>query len=330
MKRILILLFFGITNPTFAQELEVLTEADREALLGQLEAISNDAKSRVDARFRVAMSAYQSAMSSDSAALKLHLACKEKVEFEDMKKDSKVFRDWKRENSDSYNDPYFKLALRYQLRWLVLTLIAASEDPDRARLASEASSILEQIFVDAGKLTPHQTLLSENVTNSAFAKAYDISNVRVENWPLSPTEIDSVFNQVILPPLRQPGRTSAIRQAWSKRILYEGIKADKWTNRGKDEEKLKDNERSPAFEKFTENRIPQLQWETEVDVFKAGDQRGAAVRMLAHIEAHLAHHAAPKWAESFTKLLTEDLEEAPTPEEDLGGEPPAPGSFPSS
>ncbi len=48
------------------------------------------------------------------------------------------------------------------------------------------------------------------------------------------------------------------------------------------------------------------QWESELDLFKAGDERGAAVRMLAHIEKNLSHHAAPKWAADFIGLLQKE------------------------
>ena len=42
-----------------------------------------------------------------------------------------------------------RLALRHQLRWLILTLQAASEKPDRAKLAADAQEIVDAIFRDA-------------------------------------------------------------------------------------------------------------------------------------------------------------------------------------
>jgi hypothetical protein len=41
----------------------------------------------------------------------------------------------------------------------------------------------------------------------------------------------------------------------------------------------------------------------EVDVFKAGDQRGASMRMLQHLEKYTAHSEATDWAQEFHLLL---------------------------
>jgi hypothetical protein len=68
-------------------------------------------------------------------------------------------------------------------------------------------------------------------------------------------------------------------------------------------EKQKPGVRSPAYDKFVAETLPNLRWEAEVDIFKAGDEKGAAIRMLAHIEDNLSHESAPKWAEDFVALL---------------------------
>jgi hypothetical protein len=41
----------------------------------------------------------------------------------------------------------------------------------------------------------------------------------------------------------------------------------------------------------------------EVDVFKAGDERGASMRMLQHLEKYTAHPDATDWAKEFHLLL---------------------------
>ena len=46
-----------------------------------------------------------------------------------------------------------------------------------------------------------------------------------------------------------------------------------------------------------------LKWDAEVDLFKVGDEKGAAVRMLKHIEDNLSHESAPQWAEDFVTML---------------------------
>lgn len=292
---------FAIADP--------LSEADREALLERLEKIREDASSKVDARFRTAIAAYRSAMSSDNAALELYLKCEEMVNFDEMKRKSGDFREWKRNNDERLSDADFKMALRQQLRWLVLTLEAASEDPDRDKLAVEAAVILDSILSQAKDLSAHRGVLEQAVTSSVFARAYEINSLKIENWPLSPVQIQPIYEQVLLPPLRRQDRLAALKASWDKRMIHESTIADQWS--GKPGEEKKQGVRSPEYDKFVADTLPKLQWASEVDLFKAGDERGAAVRMLAHIEKNITHPEAPKWAGDFTGLLQKEPEANP-------------------
>ncbi len=304
MKTLSACLLFTLAAPLAVAE--NLSETDRELLLEKLEAIRNEAVSRVDARFRAATAAYKSAMGSDNSALELYLKCEEMVNFDEMKKKSGDFREWKRKNTDRLSDADFKMALRQQLRWLVLTLEAASKDPDSDQLALEASIILDSILSQAEDLSAHRGVLEQAVTSSVFARAYDINSLKVENWPLSPIQIQAIYEQVILPPLRQTGRLAALKNAWSKRMVQESMVADFWS--GKPGEEKKAGVRSPEYEKFVADTLPKLKWEAETDLFTAGDERAAAVRMLQLIEENITHPDAPKWAGEFTRMLMPEPE----------------------
>eukprot|EP00903_Cladosiphon_okamuranus_P004106 g4104.t1 len=285
---------------------ETLTEADREALLDRLAEIQNEAYSKVDARFRTARAAFQSALSSDDAAVDLYLKCEELVNFEEQNKSSSDFREWKSNNRDKLSDKYFRAALRHQLRWLCLTLDAASDEPDMEQIGVEAARILDSMMSQVEDLAPYRNILQQNVTGSVFAKAYELNEVKVENWAFSPGQISTVYERTLLPQLRRPDRLVALRSSWSNRIKYEGLIADFWSgnpNAGRrngkrqEEDDRKTGEHSPEFEAFLEDTLPRLQWQAEVDLFKNGDQRGAAVRMLAHIEKHLSHKSATEWTD---------------------------------
>ena len=90
-------LIFCLAISLSAARAEKLTTANREVLLKNLEKLSDAVNSRVDARFRVAMSAYREAMTSDKAALDLYLKCIEKLNFIDQQKKTSDFLDWKRQ-----------------------------------------------------------------------------------------------------------------------------------------------------------------------------------------------------------------------------------------
>ncbi|WP_411827688.1 hypothetical protein [Luteolibacter sp. AS25] len=294
---------------------ENLTDSDREALLDRLAEIQNEAYSKVDSRFRVAQSAFKSAIVSDEAVIDLYLKCEELINFEEQGKSSSDFREWKTNNRDRLNDKYFRIALRQQLRWLSLTLDAASNEPDMEKIGVEAARILDSIMSQVEDLAPYNNILQQNVVGTVFAKAYELNEIKVEDWSFSPGQVADVYDQILLPHLRRPDRLIALKSSWGNRIKYEGLIADFWsgntnnTNNTKrngkrqDEEKRKPGEHSPEFEAFIVETLPVLQWQSEVDLFKNGDERGAAVRMLSHIERHLSHKSATRWTDEFDLLL---------------------------
>jgi len=306
--KILALAILFTLQPLAAQE--ALSPSDREALLEQLEKIREQADSKVDARFRTALSAFSSAAKSPNTALDLYLKCEEMVNFDEMNKKNVDFREWKRNNEAKLSDTSFRLALQQQLRWLVLTLEASSEMPDLDKLALKAGEIVETIVVQAEDLSAYREVIQQDVTSSVFAQAYDINGLKVENWQLSPAPVAAVYEQVLLPPLRSAGRIESLKAAWKRRIIHESALLDAWS--GKPGEKPKPGVHSPAYEKFLSETIPKLRWEAEVDLFKAGDEKAAAMRMLKHINENLSHESAPKWAKDFVTML--EVKESPESE----------------
>jgi hypothetical protein len=304
---------FALSNA----QAEILSDSDREALIENLDKLKEAAESRIDARFRVALAAFRNALGNDEAAKELYLNCVEKVNFNDQQKSAGDFREWKRKEGEKISDPGLKLALRYQLSWLVLTLQAASEKPDRAKLANDAQSIVDSIFRDPEKLRHQEALLSQPVTSSVFARAYDINSVKVEKWSLSPVQLDQIYTDILLPSFRQPDRLADLRAAWIKRIQQEGAKAEFWSTKpreNKNEEKrvgMASAMRPPEYEKFIEETLPKLQWAMEVDLFNHGDQKGAAIRMLAHMEKYVAHPSVREWGQEFRTLLAPASQQAP-------------------
>lgn len=281
-----------------------LTAADREALLERLEKLRQTADSKVDARFRTAIAAYREGLMTDDAAIDLYLKCIEKVNFEDQLKKSSEFRDWKRREADHLANNSFRLALRYQLRWLVLTLQASSADPDTDQLANDAQDTVDSIFRDAEKLESQGGLLSQAVTSTVFARAYEIGGLDNPDWPLSPTQLDQVYEKIIFPRYRSNEAVETLRAAWIRRIQQEGIKIETLSgNRAGRKNGLTTAPQSPEEEKFNAETVPELQWDMEMDLFRSGDETASAMRMLQHLEKHIGHRSAREWGEEFQDLL---------------------------
>ncbi len=312
---LLISVAFFLVNVTA----EEITPADRETLLETLEKLQKISSDKVDARFLLAISAYRNGISSDTAAMELYLNCIERVEFTEKYKKDSDFREWKRQKDAELSDNALRLALRHQLRWLMLTLQAASVNADRGKLASDALEIVEAIFREPAKLSSQRKILEEDVTSTVFAKAYDIDEVKLKDWAKAPASLEEIFNLIILPPYRNPQHLTELRAGWTRRIQLESLKMEHWAKnqsgrneggKGKESEAKEEQRigtieslRSPEFTKFILETQPKLQWQMEVDLFKHGDEKGASVRMLAHLEKHIAHVSAKEWTGEFQNLL---------------------------
>ena len=282
---------------------KALSEPDRIAVEAQLEKIEQLSEERVGGLYRRAITDYRSAIQSDSATMELYLKCIEKVQYTDQQKKASEFREWKRNNKERLGASSFKMALRHQLSWLLLSIEAADSEDDLSKLGPRAITHLNQIFQNAETLKPHRRELSKNVLSSVFAQAYSL-NIKVKDWPSSALEIGRIYDKVVMPPLRNLQNIADLRRAWDKRISHEAQVFEKWHEDDNHRIGTKDSLRSPEFEKFLAEKRPELLWEMELDCFDAGDEQGAAVKMLKHLETHITHKQAPKWIKDLKKLIT--------------------------
>jgi len=301
-----------------------LSDADRESLLENLERLQAEAESSSDAKLGIALSAYRNAAGSDQATMELYLNCLEKVNFVDRDKSGVDFAKWKRSEGEKLSEPGLKLALRYQLRWLILTIRASLEKASRHELSSESQEIVDAIFREPAKVQGQEAILSQAVTSSVFAIAYGINHLKVEKWPLSPTELDSIYGELLLPQWRNTQHITELRAAWIKRILQEGSKIEYFPARppkGKDQRgEARDENHAREMERFASQTQPKLQWNMELDLFEHGDEKGAAVRMFTHLQKYAAHPAAKEWADQLRAQLTPALPETPADPKDAAPE----------
>lgn len=323
--RLLLLLFPLLALPGTLRA-DPLNDTDRKALLEKLLHLEENANERIGEHYRRAIRDFSSAMRSEGDALDLYLDCVEKVDFEDRLRDHSEFRAWKRNQENQLKDPGFQLALRYQLRWLTLVLKSASKGADKNALAKEAYEQMTTIYREIEPIENHQSTLKQSVTSSVFARAYDIHHIETK-FPLSPASISQIYEDVILPPLRQGRMVEALKSNWRQRIRMEEIDATAWAahntrvfsgdkrDREREREAKNQNRDQQRLEqeKFATETRPELLWEMEVDLFNAGDEAGAAGRMLSHVNRHLTHKSCSKWVRSLESLLSPETAEETEP-----------------
>lgn len=328
--RIAAILFCSVFSLSMARA-QTLTAPDREALLENLEKLRKNIDSRDDARFRLAINAYNEALASDEKAIEFYLMCIEKVEYNDMKRKNKDFRDWKKKEEGNLAKLGFRRALRHQLRWLALTLQAASSGADRIALTERAKLIVRDVFNDLEMMGDQEKVLTQAVTSTVFAKAYGLDGMKMENWPSSPMNLEDLYEQLFLPPYRNPAHVQDLRATWLKRIEQElAIRENMavYARRLLQEQQRKEEEyqtrnspneqnqnynetrigtvesmRPPEYKQFLADEVPELLWRMEIDLYRSGDESGAAKRMLDHLAKYIDHKSAAKWGEEFTALL---------------------------
>lgn len=308
MKPAIFLTLAALVAPLQADP-QQLSPLDAQLLLERLKELREGSDKRIKESYQSAFGAFRAAIQSDAAAHDLYLKCVEKVRFEDEKKSGQDFRDWKRRHKDNGDTPAFRRALRHQLNWLLLTLEAASEPKKRDELGAKAMERIDLIFKDAEDLAGSESLLRQGVLQTVFATAYGVNDIDLEGWPTAPLQLSAVYEQLILPPLRKPAKLAELKQAWERRILHEGSVHNLW---GKPSNGRGGGEGRPLeLEKFLAERRPQMEWDMEVDLFRAGDQKGAALRMLKHIEEHVTHRNASDWIENFEMMVKGQMAPAP-------------------
>ena len=325
-------LLAAIIAAPLAAHADPLSQADKQALIEKLDTLRDNVKQKALSRMSTAITAYRAGMASDEAALELYLKCVEKTDFEDQGRSSQDFREWKRRQGDRLDNAGFKAALRHQLRWLLLTLEAAEKPEKIADLAPRASEALTGIFESPAQFDGNADTLRNPVTGSIFARTYGLSLLKPEKWPLSPMDIAPVFDQVLLPPLRAKQNFDGMREQWQRRIRYEGVARTSFNgggggNGGGGEgrrgggnggggERGKHEESSADMEKFMTETQPEMVWAMELDLFRSGDQKRSALKMLDHIESHVTHPKARDWGQQFRALIEppKTVEEPATPE----------------
>jgi hypothetical protein len=289
---------------TFCTMAAPLTQADLEELRERLNNIEKAALSQQDLRYKKAMDDFREALRSDDAAVDLYLRCVEKVNFIEQQKKGQDFRNWKRDHEEQHKDGNFRQALRSQLLWLSLTARAAARPDEIEKLAPEANEAIKAIFAQADRLASQRDLLSRSVLESIFARAYNMDEIKIEAWPLSPLQVDAIYDRVIMPPLRQNHQVELLSSAWDARMQMESTKVAELAADAREQNPISRRENlAPSMVRFRAETLPALQWRKQVDLFQCGDQRGSALRMLTHISEHMNHESVAKWVEEFQKLI---------------------------
>ena len=287
-------------------EPEKLKPVDLQELRERLKKLEEGAQGRKTTRLSKARTAMTAGVKSDAAAFDLYLKCVERVEYQEADRSAQAFREWKRRNKDKMGDK-FQRARRHQINWLLLVVEAAMSPDKKIQHGREAMDRLDSMLGDLEEMGKEGKVLEESVLESVFAATYGLSGIALgENWPYAPMKVEDVYENLVFPPLRNPKGVGLLRAAWKKRIQHEELMA---TQRGENKDDLRNVDTPAKLILFRSDKRPELVWAMEVDLFKAGDERAAALRMVGHIEKHLGHKSEKQWVEELQALVSAEDEE---------------------
>ena len=132
--------------------------------------------------------------------------------------------------------------------------------------------------------------------------------------------VDPPFSVLLLKHARKTYDPANLRKLWDLRARYETISMENWMAQTNGQDKKKSRDKAEASrEKFFSERLPQLQWQKEVDLYRLGDQRNASENLLKLIKHYEYSPFAKNWESQFRNLIVKDTG-APKSESQEGGE----------
>lgn len=292
-----------------------LSEEQVTRLLQELSSIRDKIVSGKENINQKALSAFKQAAVSDRGPYDFHLECVNAVDFEKTNRRESEFREWKSSNDDFLKSPEHVAVLRCQLLYLIAMLEA-----DQAKSLEEALPALNEFLAyaaqtelllanpeklkggSAGRL---RGVAASGVLATPFAKRFqlDITLKAPEGWPDNPREIDTLYENVVLPYYRKKPDAEKLAASWDQRIgRIRAIAAI-----AQEEEDVR------AYQEMTERRIPILEWGKARDAFAYGNQLAGAQSMLAIIRDNLAHPNAEQWIADFSNLVQGKAAEVAAP-----------------
>ncbi len=246
------------------------------------------------------------ASSSERNATNFYLKCVKTVNFERAERRSSEFRDWedRRNIERDLKADEHAVALQLQLRWLAISLRAATEN-DIQKLTDPIYEFMGDYFKVEKDLGGYRRMLLQPVSQTVFAQAYrleDTLKLNDKNWELAPGRIDSIFDKTIMPFYRAMDDVEKLEEAWAMRL-------------GAVKKRAESLETAEAKKQYVEVEYPRLQWKRDLDIYKVARTDARLMGLVKHIKDHIHHAESGTWIDDVMGLL-EGMTGEEEPEED--------------
>jgi hypothetical protein len=145
----------------------------------------------------------------------------------------------------------------------------------------------------------HDQIMGRGLPGSAPVKAMRMEDlIKVEQWEMSPGNVDGIFSTIVLPELRAQ-KDPRVFEYWDMKIR-------------KETDLMKDK---PAYdqEKFNKERRPALLWSRAQEYFLLGQRNRGVAEMFAVIKANPQHPSLNEWINALEAQLSPPAPVTPPP-----------------
>lgn len=268
---------------------QLLAPADKKSAANALLNLLKNNKLKENATIDAARKALDQAVQSDRKALDLHLDSIKKVNWDDKKKSTMEWQKW-RATQKQFEDKGFARAVRYSMMWAQLSLSAQQMGEYRNNSqAEQVLKLLTEILADKIVFLNNKETICIDQLKDTFGKAYGVTQLSPENWPASILDVQGIFEQLIFKRLRTERNFTALRKAWDMRIMFE-VEMAKKDQSSEDERDRKERgvaglKKAPVISNDVKDGIADLEWQREVDCFKAGDEAQAMRKLFSIVKS---------------------------------------------
>lgn len=274
------LAFAAIAFPLFAQ-------GDPASMLEELGRLKKSAAEHAERRLSSTYKTLRDASASGGAALALFEEAIKATQFDAQGKDN-AFRDWKKGPGAKFSSRESQEAIRMHLVFLLVAL-AYAEGTAKEAVAEELYQYTRTLR-DKLDMIGGEEIVRRPVTDGVFARWLGLcpSLRKIQNWELTPGNLDGIASRNLLPMLRELEDPRLITY-WDERIAWETARA---SGRG-------------GFEsaQFTSIRRPALLWSRAEDLLALRQRDKAIQEMFAAIKLNPEHPDAAGWFGKLESLL---------------------------
>lgn len=302
-------------DPAPKPEPPKLTQQQVDVIVKQLADVEKAIEAQRGGNLASIIQKLRAATASERAALALYQDCEKlNADRKAITRDDKRAREEQVKKQAEKNKPPtamevkedgdFGLAVRLQLRYLVLTL-QAHETPDVEKILPDLNAYLQEVVSVSDKLRGRAgTYLAASLRaggggrggrggggGNPFVPAFQLADyLESDNWSFGPVDFGDIWDKTILPYYRAK-KKSDLGAQWDARISAEG---------GYKKGTISDAE----YSLWLQNEVPNIKWQKLRDLFENGEKPvNALADMLALVRDNPGHPNSPKWLEEFRKLV---------------------------